>query len=285
MHGYEYIVVEMIVQYILDADYHLDDTQELATYKLTHLKKAQPGTEDDSITVRVEETPTELHLKVYLCAKRMEMSQLQAPAARKFWTTLRQDRPTAEELVNMVKKHKLYDPSENTKEEILHAVATYGAMRRSVWLQEDGTKYLDLLGTPRYAVYEARAERDLCGYKLEHDIPERMIAPNPTSQHQASKRRLLTDSPLDTRTPKSRTIGSEPGQRGHISSPLLQRPGSSNTYQPYVEDHSDSPTPVVLTMESRPNVPTKHCRLHPHHLSWTGLGSLWADPRRLKVRR
>ncbi|KAI4645331.1 uncharacterized protein J4E79_010869 [Alternaria viburni] len=243
MDGYEYIVVEMIVQYILDADYHLDDTQELANYKLTHLKKAQLGTGDDSITVRVEETPTELHLKVYVCAKRMEISQLQAPAAKKFWTTLRKDRPTAEELVNMVEKYKLYDPSENTKEEILHAIATYGAMRRSVWLQEDDTKYLDLLGTPRYAIYEARAERDLEGYKLEHDIPERIIAPDPTSRHQASRKRLLTDSTPDTRSPKSRTVGSGPVQRGHISSPLLQRPGSSNTYQPTVEDHSDSPTP------------------------------------------
>jgi hypothetical protein len=91
MRGYEYIVVEMIVQYTLDGDYHLDDTQELANYKLTRLKKAQSGVKDDSITVRVEESPTELHLKVHLCAKRMEMSLLPAQAARNFRTTLLKD--------------------------------------------------------------------------------------------------------------------------------------------------------------------------------------------------
>ncbi|KAH6866430.1 hypothetical protein BKA58DRAFT_403318 [Alternaria rosae] len=126
----------------------------------------------------------------------------------------------------MLEKHKLYDPSENTKEEILDAVAIYGAMRRSVWLQEGGTKYFNFLETPRYAVDEATAERDLYGFKLKRDIPERMITSNATGRHQASKKRVSTDSALDTRTPKARTAGPGQGQRGHAH-----------------EAHSDSPTP------------------------------------------
>ena len=244
MHDHKFIVVDLMVQHILYGEYYLDKAQQLGEYRLTYMKKARPGIEDDNLTVRIDETPTELHLQVYHCAKKMEISGLLAEAARNFKTSLLKDLPTADQFVNMMEKYKLFDPSENTSKELLYAVATCGAMQRSVWLQEEGgTKYLEFLGTSGYAKYEGAAERDLDKYKLEHNIPERMVNIGATDQQLSSKRRLSTDPSLDARTPKMRSVGTGQGQRGNIGGRLLQSPGSSNTYQPYVEDHSDSPTP------------------------------------------
>ncbi|KAI4702712.1 hypothetical protein J4E89_010245 [Alternaria sp. Ai002NY15] len=244
MHDHKFIVVDLMVQHILYGEYYLDKAQQLGEYRLTYMKKARPGIEDDNLTVRIDETPTELHLQLYHCAKKMEIPGLLLEAARNFKTSLLKDLPTADQFVNMMEKYKLFDPSENTSKELLYAVATCGAMQRSVWLQEEGgTKYLEFLGTSGYAKYEGAAERDLDKYKLEHNIPERMVNIGATDQQLSSKRRLSTDPSLDARTPKMRSVGTGQGQRGNIGGRLLQRPGSSNTYQPYVEDHSDSPTP------------------------------------------
>ena len=273
---YKFIVVDLMVQHILYGEYYLDKTQELGEYKLAYMK-AQPGIEDDNLTVRIDETPTELHLQVYHCAKKMEISGLLAEAARNFKTSLLKDLPTADQFVNMMEKYKLFDPSENTSKDLLYAVATCGAMQRSVWLQEEGgTKYLEFLGTSGYAKYEGAAERDLDKYKLEHNIPERMVNIGATDQQLSSKRRLSTDPSLDARTPKMRSVGTGQGQRGNIGGRLLQRPGSSNTYQPTVEDHSDSPTPrrrdhgssATRTNKALPPTPT------PSELdrSWQSMG-------------
>ncbi|KAI4607834.1 hypothetical protein J4E83_009377 [Alternaria metachromatica] len=246
LHGYDYIVVEMMVQHILDDEYQLDDTQELANYQLTHLKKAQPGIEDNSITVRVEGPLAELHVKVYLCAKEMEMPELLHIARRNIRNSLLTDSPTAEQFINILEKHKLYEPSEHIEEKLLNVVAACGALHRPRWLQEGGTKYLEFLGnlgTSRYAKYEAAAERDWTVHNLQHNPKEHAITYTPADQHPASKKRLSADPSLDMRTPKMRTVGTGQGQRGNIGGRLLQRPGSSNTYQPTVEDHSDSPTP------------------------------------------
>ena len=278
IHGYDYIVVEMMVQHILDDEYQLDDTQELANYQLTHLKKAQPGIEDNSITVRVEGPLAELHVKVYLCAKEMEMPELLNIARRNIRNSLLTDSPTAEQFINILERHRLYEPSEHIEEKLLNVVAACGALHRPRWLQEGGTKYLEFLGnlgTSRYAKYEAAAERDWTVYNLQHNPKEDAITYTPADQNRPSKKRLM-DPLLDTRTPKMRTVGTGQGQRGNIGDRLLQSPGPGNTYQPTVEDHSDSPTPrrrdhgssATRTNKALPPTPT------PSELdrSWQSMG-------------
>ncbi|KAI4640723.1 hypothetical protein J4E93_008314 [Alternaria ventricosa] len=243
IHDHKFIVVDLMVQHILYGEYYLDKAQQLGEYRLTYMKKAGPGIEDDNLTVQIDETPTELHLQMYHCAKKMEIPGLLFEATRNFKTSLLKDPPTADQFVNMMEKYKLFDPSENTSKDLLHAIATCGAMQRSVWLQEGGTKYFEFLGTSGYAKYEGAAERDLDKYKLENNIPERMVSIGATDQQLSSKKRLSTDPSLDARTPKMRTVGTGQGQRENIGGRVLQRPGSSNTYQPTVEDHPNSPTP------------------------------------------
>ncbi|KAI4667829.1 uncharacterized protein J4E88_010080 [Alternaria novae-zelandiae] len=123
MHEYDFIVVEMMIQHILDVEYHLDHTQKLDNYKLTHLKKAQPGIEDDSITVRVDDTPTEFHLKVYLCARKMAMPVLWPIAVTHYHNSLVESQPTAEEFANMLERNKSYFESDYTKGELVHLIA------------------------------------------------------------------------------------------------------------------------------------------------------------------
>ena len=267
-----------MVQHILDDEYQLDDTQELANYQLTHLKKTQPGIEDNSITVRVEGPLAELHVKVYLCAKEMEMPELLNIARRNIRNSLLTDSPTAEQFINILERHRLYEPSEHIEEKLLNVVAACGALHRPRWLQEGGTKYLEFLGnlgTSRYAKYEAAAERDWTVYNLQHNPKEDAITYTPADQNRPSKKRLM-DPLLDTRTPKMRTVGTGQGQRGNIGDRLLQSPGPGNTYQPTVEDHSDSPTPrrrdhgssATRTNKALPPTPT------PSELdrSWQSMG-------------
>ncbi|KAI4681575.1 hypothetical protein J4E81_009934 [Alternaria sp. BMP 2799] len=95
---------------------------KLDNYKLTHLKKAQPGIEDDSITVRVDDTPTEFHLKVYLCARKMAMPVLWPIAATHYHNSLVESQPTAEEFANMLEKNKSYYESDYTKKELVRLI-------------------------------------------------------------------------------------------------------------------------------------------------------------------
>ncbi|KAI4918753.1 hypothetical protein J4E90_003141 [Alternaria incomplexa] len=80
--GFEYIVVEMVVQYLMKTEYNLDKRQKLENYTLEHLKKAAKDSDDGTITVKVEGGLTELHVKVYLCATYLKASVLQKVAFR-----------------------------------------------------------------------------------------------------------------------------------------------------------------------------------------------------------
>ena len=208
----------------MKTEYNLDKRQKLENYTLEHLKKATKDSDDGKITVRVEGSLTELHVKVYLCATYLKASVLQKVAFRNIRDTIRQERPTAEQFVDVLEKHKLFDRPEPIDEGFLCMIATYGASQRSRWLKEGGSKYLDFLGHSRYAMYEAMAESSF------------LITP---ANKTASNKRKFPGTSLETSASKTGATNPEQDERKPAFRPFFNTPSSRNQNQAYVEDDED----------------------------------------------
>jgi hypothetical protein len=155
MDAYDYIVVGMVAQHIWRSEYHVGKWKKGEGYTLMFLRNSHGNTESDFVTVEVESTITELHLKVHLCAREQELNLLAKISARNLRNSLVQNNPTVNEFVDMLEKHSVFDEAKNVDEGLLHSIAMYGARERPLWLQEPGDKYVKFLGQLRYAQYEA----------------------------------------------------------------------------------------------------------------------------------